>query len=377
MKYYPERTLILENAQIIRDRYLPSGMRGEVLFNVGDSVTPTEDVVWGTRPSDYKIIDVSGALNLASDDERLQQIITVKEGHTLKAGTPLGESNNRGFKRKIPTAPANSIVSLVEQGRVILQVNPETVRVQARLTGEVIGVEPSYGLTIESQGTLLQCAWGNGAFSAAGYAFEPGTPGIARDTDLSSLADLLNLDLTLSPYRGKAIILMRPLVEFDLHVIDVQELAGIVAPSATPDLREKAKRLKVPVILTEGFGRLPPTARLYDLLKAKQGAQAIFDATPPDYRNNVRPEIIIPGGSKNSAIPPDTSSALAREMLVRIRRAPYAGRIGKITNLPEMPNTVENGLRVLCAEVKLQGGDLVMVPLANLESLGDTGGPSV
>lgn len=366
MKYFPTHTIILENTRIVRDRLLPPYVSGEVLVKGGDQVSTTDVVAIGTRPSDYKIIDVAGALGIHPDDtERLEQIITLKVGQKLAQGDLLGTPRKGSQKRRMPKAPANAIVSLIEHGRVILQINPETIQVLARLPGRVIEIHENWGVTIEAYGTLMQCAWGNGQFSAAPFAFEP-------SREEGGLEGLLGMDLSLSPFRDKAIILQRPLRPIDLEVIVAQELKGIVAPSAPPHLREKMIGLKVPVILTEGFGNLPPTSRLYDILLENQTAQAIFDAAAPDYSTDTRPEIILPGGATaRSAQPPAIHEPIKVGMRVRLRRAPYAGRIGTVMELPEKPIQIENGLRVTCAKVRLQREEEVLVPLQNLENLGE------
>jgi hypothetical protein len=58
-------------------------------------------------------------------------------------------------------------------------------------------------------------------------------------------------------------------------------------------------------------------------------------------------------------------------MRVRINRAPFIGQTARIVDLPESPVQIENGLRVLSAQVRLQGGQTVLVPMANLEYLGE------
>lgn len=370
MSYYPNYNLIQEYTRIQRERFLPDNLRGKLRVQLDQQVGALDIVAQGWRPSDYKIIDVADALGLEPDDPQLDDILKLKPGREVQKGEPLGEPTRKIPKRRIPLAPADGIVSVVDHGRIILQIDPEPVEVRAGLSGKVIEVFPEQGVIIETFGTLIQCAWGNGQFNAGPYDFEPGFE-TNRKSDLKGLADLLNLDVSLSPYRGKTIILVRPLTQIDLEVITVQELGGIVAPSAPPKLREAALELEVPVILTEGFGDLPPTSRLYDLLYERRTSQAIFNAVQPDHRNNLRPEIIIPqGGREVPATRVDLP--LQKGMRVRLRRAPYAGRVGQVVDLPDQPTLLENGLRAICAKVKLQNGEQVLVPRANLESLGDT-----
>jgi hypothetical protein len=44
--------------------------------------------------------------------------------------------------------------------------------------------------------------------------------------------------------------------------------------------------------------------------------------------------------------------------------------VGQIANLPKSPVLLDNGLRAMCAQVALLGGDSVLVPLENLEIFG-------
>ncbi|MBZ0304856.1 MAG: hypothetical protein K8I82_02190 [Anaerolineae bacterium] len=368
MNFYPSHRILLEDTHIVRKHSLPPGMVGDVLIEEGEIAPAKHLLVAGTRPSDYQIIDIAGPLKLdPEDDEALKQVLDVEVGQPLDAGTPL--VNNRRYRRRVPKAPADSVVLLVEHGHVILQVNPEIVEVHATFRGMVTAVEPRRGVTLEAQGMQLQCAWGNGRLVTASFEFEPGLQ--YSPVKSGSLNDLLGDDMTLSPYRGKVVVLLRPLNEIDLVVVEQQELAGIVAPCALVDLREKAMQLKVPVILTEGFGYRNPTMRLYELLLGKRGNQAVFDAVLPDLRHNTRPEIIVPVGlARPDKERPQVTKPLEVGMLVHIRRAPYTGRLGEITQLPELPVTIENGLRVPCAHVKLESGERVIVPLANLDSIG-------
>jgi hypothetical protein len=57
-------------------------------------------------------------------------------------------------------------------------------------------------------------------------------------------------------------------------------------------------------------------------------------------------------------------------MEIRLKRDPNMGTTGKIVDLPESPILLDNGLRVMAAQVQLVTGETMFVPLANLEVLG-------
>ena len=55
---------------------------------------------------------------------------------------------------------------------------------------------------------------------------------------------------------------------------------------------------------------------------------------------------------------------------VRTRRSPHAGMIGTISVLPSGLSLLPSGLRAPAAEVKLENGESVLLPLVNLEVVG-------
>ena len=55
--------------------------------------------------------------------------------------------------------------------------------------------------------------------------------------------------------------------------------------------------------------------------------------------------------------------------MVRISRAPYAGRIGKISSLKPGLLTLPNGVKAAAAEIQLESNEQVVIPLVNLEIL--------
>jgi hypothetical protein len=61
-------------------------------------------------------------------------------------------------------------------------------------------------------------------------------------------------------------------------------------------------------------------------------------------------------------------------MAVRITRAPWDGTIGTVRELPARPHKLDNGLRLPCARLELPGGRTAVVPLANLEMMGEPSG---
>ncbi|NDJ86531.1 MAG: hypothetical protein GYB66_11640 [Chloroflexi bacterium] len=369
MEYHLAETVILKETTIVRQRSLPPRAYGEVQVSAGAQVNWSKVVASGSMPRDYSLIDIAAALGIDPEDsENLAKVIELVPGDEVTAGMPLAKARRRRERKRIPKAPADGFVNLIERGRIILQVNPEPVEVRARIPGTVTALlgededEPR-GVEIQSAGTLIQCAWGNGQFNFGPYSLEPS----------EGLVSLRALDSLLENLRGRIYVLQRPLQGEDLVIAVEKELGGLVAPSMPHYLRETALMLKVPIILTEGFGDREPTPRIYDLLTEFENTrEGTFDATMPARWHHERPEIVLPVSLRDRPPEPISDEPLSIGATVRIRREPYAGQIAQVRGIPEALQVIENGLHVRAAQVKLRGGKNVMIPLANLELLGES-----
>jgi hypothetical protein len=80
--------------------------------------------------------------------------------------------------------------------------------------------------------------------------------------------------------------------------------------------------------------------------------------------------VIIPLPVSNEPDEPNAYETFAVGQKVRMRRSPHAGMIGALLNLPSGMSLLPSGLRAPAAEVKLENGTTVLVPLVNLEVVG-------
>lgn len=113
----------------------------------------------------------------------------------------------------------------------------------------------------------------------------------------------------------------------------------------------------------------PMAEPLFQLLQQAEGREASLFGQSSGAEGN-RPEIIIP-------LPVNQSlESLASQMpvlaagdQVRILRAPYAGQVGRVAAIHAQPRRSTIGIQTPGADVELDGGEVVFIPMANLDLL--------
>lgn len=361
MPYHPEITAIQDFTLVTRTRTLPPHATAHAVQTVeGEHVEAMQAVLIGDMLGDYRILDVAAALDLKNPgDDQIDNALQVEIGMRVQLGQELARKG-RGRRAKVLYAPIEGVVVARDGQRLILQEARQTVEVQARIPGEVTQAS-AREVTLTGKGALIQCAWGNGQYAFRAFKFLPP----------DGFAGLSKMDPRISEYRDVVIISPAAITMGDLLVAKQQQVAGVVAPCMPAALRQLALELRFPVLLTEGFGQRRPTELIYRLLEDNMGLQAAFDASIPDRWHADRPEIMIPLPSKGrNPAQPVPDRAITPGVKVRLTRAPWEGMVGEVEELPQTPQVIDNGLRVPCASVRVDEGNVVLVPLANLELLG-------
>lgn len=145
---------------------------------------------------------------------------------------------------------------------------------------------------------------------------------------------------------------------------------GLIISSLFPSVISTAREMKYPIVVTDGFGSLPMNSGAYRLLSTNAKREVIINAEVYNRYTGARPEVIIP--LPISSEPPSSpeTAVFATGQQVRMRRPPYMGSLGSIELLRPGLTTLPSGLRAPSADVKLENGEMVVVPLVNLEVVG-------
>jgi hypothetical protein len=139
--------------------------------------------------------------------------------------------------------------------------------------------------------------------------------------------------------------------------------------------------MEFPIILLDGFGRLPINDAAYRVLTTSSNRDVCLNACAWDAFAGNRPEVVIPSNSSRSSSQPsqDASQPLqdaSQEVTyfkegqsVLIRAAPNNGKVGELMVIRPGMTPLPNGLRAVAANIKLENDEVITVPLANLDVL--------
>jgi hypothetical protein len=244
-------------------------------------------------------------------------------------------------------------------GQVLMEVGDTRIELRAGLPGVVTQVLSERGVVIRTAGALIQGVWGNGRIDNGLMV------NLLEKPDEVLSAERLDVSL-----RGSVIL--------GGHVRDIETLRaaaelpvrGLILSSLLSPLIVPAYQMRYPIIVMEGFGAMPMNSAAFRLLTTNNKREVTVNAEHFDRYSGNRPEVIIPLPVSTEPPEPNAFETFTVGQTVHLRRPPSAGMIGMLSSLPAGLSTLPSGLRAPAAEVKLENGETMLVPLVNLEVVG-------
>ena len=344
---------ILPLTTIVRERVLP--VSGKVNMHVNQRVNPTDVVAETTFAREHVLLDVARTFGIPASEA--DKLIRVNEGDRLTKDALIAEKS--GLIPHTIKAPRPGRVMISGSGQVLMEVSDARIELRAGLPGVVTQIIPDKGVVIRTAGALVQGVWGNGRID---YGL---MISLLEKPDAVLVADRLDVSL-----RG-SVILAGQVRDLDtLKAAAELPVRGLILSSMPSSLIQPAYQMKYPILVTEGFGALPMNSAAFKLLTTNNKRDATVNADHFDRYTGIRPEVIIPLPISNEPEEPNKYEQFMLGRHIRMRRPPNAGMLGTITDLPAGLSLLPSGLRAPAAEVKLENGETVLVPLVNLEVVG-------
>jgi len=356
---------------VLKDRRLP--LEGEVLVEVGARVGATDVVARTDLPG--KIFPVNVANQLGVDPGRLKEFMLKGVGDSVERDELIAKTPGIFglFVSEANAVTAGTIESIsTVTGQVILQAHPIPVEVDAYIDGTVVEVIPGEGCLVQAAASLVQGIFGLGGEVRGDLkmvAMDRTSVLIESDItpDLQDLIIVGGAHIGLGALKRAVEVGVAGIVTGGFDYDDIKELLGYEVGVAITGGEE----LGLTLVVTEGFGNIDMAPATFELLRSKEGARASINGATQIRAGVIRPEVIVTfdeDGPSERHVPPEPEG-IALGDTVRGIRAPYFGRIGKVSGLPVDLTTMESETRVRILEVEFDDGSVVSMPRANVESI--------
>ncbi|TFH18211.1 hypothetical protein E4H04_03825 [Candidatus Bathyarchaeota archaeon] len=341
---------------------------GEVYPKEGDKVNYSDVIARTEISGDPEIVKISMVMGLEPEDT--PKYMLKKIGETVEKGELLAfyKALFGLIKKQIKAPVSGTLESFSEvTGQAIIRGAPIPVEVDAYIPGTVINVMPREGAIIETHAAFIQ-----GIFGIGGE--------VHGDIQVltSNNTEVLDADMIKPEHKSKILIggnrvtldALKKAVQVGVSAIvsggirheDLTTFTGEEIGVAITGQEE----VGITLIITEGFGNMNMSQRTFDLLKEFEGYSASVNGSTQIRAGVLRPEIIIPHELKE-----EDAESLSQGMVpgtpIRIIRQPYFGAIGKVHSLPVELQKLESESMVRVVNIELNGGEVVIVPRANVE----------
>jgi len=325
------------------------------------------------------VVVVNAARKLDASPRLLRAYMRYREGDEVRQGAILADAPG-GLGVDYCYAPATGVIERIctRTGTVTILRPARPTEVAAYIKGRVAEIIPEQGAVVEACASFIQGVFGLGFESYGPLRVVAGNPGgILREEDITpehaGTVLVGGARVTLEALRRAVEVGVEGIISGGADHVDLSALVGRPIGVGITGQED----IDLTVILTEGFGTMPMAGDTFEFLRAAEGREVSINGSTQVRAGVIRPEIIIPlDDSKAGPAQPLEELLTRRESergepgvgsKVRMVRNPKFGQWGRIVSLPEEPVIFETEARLPAAEVELEDGTRVFIPLANLE----------
>jgi hypothetical protein len=346
-------THILPLTTIRRERVLP--VPGRVTVRLDQKVNPLDVVAEANYGAEHILIDIARMLGMRSS--QAQRLVQVKAGDMVSEGDVIARQT--GLGGQIIHAPNSGRVIIAAAGRILMEVGNKAFELQAGIPGTISRQISDRGVEIKFNGALVQGVWGNGQINFGlllPVLSSPEESLVAKQLDISQRGSVLLAGSCSDPAA--------------LQTAGDLPVRGLILGSMSPALIPLAMQAHYPILVVDGFGQRPLNGAAYKLLTTNARRETALNAEAYDRQTGTRPEILISLPVTDDLPPQRDVETFAPDQVVRSTHGSHAGEVGSLVSLHPGLMPLPNGLRVPAADVRLDSGEQVLIPLANLEVLG-------
>ncbi len=344
-------THILPLTLLRRARLLPTA--GRVLVRAGQKVTAADVIAEGSSDGSHTLVDIRRSLGISRVDEA-EKLVERRVGEKVQKGDILAQMGS--LLPRVVRAPVDGVVAAISAGQVLLESSSGPRKVLAGFDGIVDEIIPDRGAIVSGSGALVQGVWGNDRVQTGMLLVVAKSP----DEELARgrLDESMRGAVLLGGHCAHAEVL-RAAAELPLR--------GLILGSLRADLIPTASALDFPVIVLDGFGRLPINEAAYRVLSTNERRDACLNAASFNPFSGDRPEVVI-------SLPADGTPAVEAVdfkagQMVRIIGAPYASRVGTLMRVLPGQTRLATGILAPAGVVRLGSDEDVVIPLVNLDVL--------
>ena len=345
-------THYLPLTKIRRERILP--IPGRVLVHPGQKVIATDVIAETKLVNQHMLLDISSILGVAPN--QTERILKVSVNQIVAEGDIL--AGPVGIIPRVVRAPQNGRIVHFNEGQLLFELETQPFQLRAGMEGIIKGLIAERGAILETTGALVQGVWGNGQIDQGTLNVKANSP---KDELIPAMLD--------TEIRGMIILGGHIARSETLKILQQLSVRGLIVASISANLVPLAAQCKFPVLVLDGFGRIPMNSMSFKILSTNDSREIAVNANGWERYSDSRPEAIIPLPATNDVGIPGPAEELSVGQKVRINSNPLIGSIGKLIALRNEQASLSNGLRVPAAMIHLENGENTIVPLANLEQL--------
>ncbi len=353
---------------IRKARRLP--VKGDVVVEKGARVKADTVVAKVDIPGTLAVVKVAPQLGCAAED--IHKFCFVQQDARVGKNDVLAERKTFfGLVTNRARTPIDGTIEYISHlsGNIGVRGAPKPISCNAYISGTVVDIIEDEGVVVETTGALVQGIFGVGGERHAELIW------------LNAAGDTLTSDCITESHRGGIVMFGGRIDGAVLYAAAEHGLLGIVGASIIDselmsflgyDIGVAVtgeEDIPFTLILTEGFGTLCMPDRTSKLLESLSGSHAAINGATQIRAGVIRPELIVPREAGTAPVAARVSE-LAVGTPVRLIRRPHFGRMGAVTIMHEQPVVIDTGSKVRVVSVRLEDGEEVTVPRANVEILG-------